>query len=260
MATRAPVSGPTETILRRVFSFIAHPLGIAVVVAGVVLALIAADLMRAAAKAASLTKQLQASEAARLEAEGIVVSERATQKALLDEADRLQAEIGILTQQLGQKPKIREVTKWKTGEVVVWPGMPSDPAAPCADDASPKGFDCPPVKVSVAGVSASLETNEGNVVVTGNVDIVRESPPPREVFQVPYEVTSSFVAKPEPVAPRWFLGPAAAMQDGKAAFGVAAVGPRVRLWKVEARPVFQVVSDSGGSLTASAAFVIGIGR
>lgn len=259
MDTGAPVTGSAVAVLRRIFVFLTHPLGVVAVVACLIFGLLVADLARSAFKAASLARQLKESEAGRLEAEGVAVAERASQRALLAEADRIQAELAVLSKQLGEKPKVREVVKWRTETVTV--AAPSGREVTCPHGEVVPCPDCPEVRVSVAGVSASLETAENNVIVTGKVDIVRESPPPREVVaSVPYEVTGAFAAKPEPVPPRWSLGPAVALQDGRAAFGAAAVGPRVRMWRVEARPVFQAVADKDGAVTASAALVFGVGR
>jgi hypothetical protein len=211
--------------------------------------------IRSGAKVSNLRGQLEKTEAALAEAEGAAIASRESQRALLNEADRLQQEIADMAAALGKQPKVREVIRWKTGDpVVVYQGEPAP-----ADQ--PECPDCPPVAVEVSGVTTTLETDAGTVAVLGKVLLKRTSPPPPELFEVPFSAeTEAFVAKEPPRPPRWYLGPAAAIQDGRAAFGAAAIGPPLRVWRVEARPVFQAVSDSQGAVTASAALVFGLGR
>lgn len=240
---------------------VSSPLGLVAVIVLVLIGWLSVEVVRGSVRASQLSRDLSQTEEALIEAKGAVVAERASQRALLDEADRLQVELGILTQKLGEKPAVREVIKWKTEEVEVFKGVPSVPAPGCSDDASPRGFDCPPVRIKTSGVTASFETRSGTVAVLGQVKLTRTSPLPEESFLVPFSVeTEAFAAPAAPVPPRWYVGPAAAIADGKAAFGAAAIGPPVRVWKVEARPVFGALMDSEGHATASVALTFGIGR
>lgn len=207
------------------------------------------------------TRELAKVQADLLTEQGYAVAERVKARELEARLGELAPEVERLRDQLGRKATVREVVRWRTADVTVWPGGPLDPDAPplpeCADDAGPGGLDCPPVVVRAEGAEARLETREGNVVAIGSVDLVRVSPEPEERFRVPWESAELTLPPAEPTRVRWSVGPAVGLTSEGWVAGAVALPPPARVGRVELRPVVSLMVGPSGEYVASGGLVVG---
>lgn len=253
--------------MTRIWSALKSPLGMGFLVVFVVVASLAFEIVRLSARARAWREDLRASQEETMRAQEALVVAEANQRKLGELAADLQAQLAGMERALGQKPKIRQVVKWQTREVEVYPGSPARPAdgqeAPTGPQDCPAGEpECPPVRVALDGVEATVETREGAVAVVGQVAIRRTSPPPEEVFKVPFEAEQSVALREREGyrPPRWLVGPAVGVTSEGFAGGAAVVGPPLRLWGLEARPTGTALFTANGQPSIGAGLVIGIGR
>lgn len=212
------------------------------------------ELPRQGGVIAELQDQLRAEEAARLAAEGKVAGVVADRERLQEEARQLQKQLG---EQAG-KVEIREVTRWRTREVVVHDGggIPVD----CDSDGTIDEVVCPEVRVQVTGVEARVETQGGHRLAVGEVTVTRTSPPPPASWRLPFETERLLIEEPEPARSRWMLGPAVGITDATWAVGATAMAPEIRLGRLEARPAMTVVVGPSGGYALTAGLVFGWSR
>lgn len=155
---------------------------------------------------------------------------KSEQQLMANNAD-LRAERERLWKELGEKPKVVEVIKWKTLPV------PSDPGATTRPDPQPGE---PPVEVLFAkGDTGHVEVNEvtyetrkGNRVLIGNAACMRDTPTPSILFKSTFEAAlTSANAAETPDEPRWGAGALFAFtKDGWAA-GPKILFPPAKVWK-----------------------------
>lgn len=137
--------------------------------------------LRGDSGAAALAVALEAEE---LRAEGFLVAQEASRRELtaaLDDQGALRAEIDRLGEALGARPRVREVTKWRTSEIEV----PVDrflPGACPPPGETPASAGTPSVSFEARGAEARLVAREGNTVATGVVELWKTKPPPEELL------------------------------------------------------------------------------
>jgi len=198
---------------------------------------------------------IQDTEAALLEANGFATSMAFSSAALERQLGELKPEVDRLRKALDAKPKVKEVIKWRTEEVPVYAGGETTEVE--CPDGTIYNVPCPEVRVAVEGAEARLETEGNNIVALGEVTIIRTTPLPEERFTVPFRVEQLSVEAPKPQRVRWDIGPAGAISDTGWQLGAMAAAPPLRLWRVEARPVFGVMIGPGGGYTATAGLLFG---
>lgn len=244
--------------MKRLLTILSHPITWVAVVAAVVIGVLVFEDMRNAVKLKNALDAAKQEEAKRLTAENLLVSETASRRQVEDELGTLRGQVDSMATLLGRKPKVVEVVKWRTQEVPI-PVPPVDRECPDGSPAPP----CPPVAIEVAGREARLETVNGNTVALGEIDVWRTQPLPREkVATVPWEVDGSKLVRTEKPAlsPRWYVGAQVGVLGGEAAVGPVMVGPPLRLFRVEARPVVGGLLNPSWDTTLHAGLVFGITR
>lgn len=244
--------------MKRLLTILSHPLAWLAVLAALVIGFLAFEQARVAVKLNQAIEEAKEEEAKRLAAEELLVAETASRKQVENELGSLRGQVDSMATLLGKKPKVVEVVKWRTKEIPI-PMPADDRECPDGSPAPP----CPPVAVEVAGNEARLETVNGNTVAVGEIDVWRTSPLPREkVATVPWEVDGSKLVKVEKPAlsPRWYVGAQVGVLAGEAALGPAVVGPPLRLFRVEARPVGGGLVNPSWDTTLYAGIVFGITR
>lgn len=221
--------------------------------------LLGAELVRSSISRDAVEDALKATQEELAAQSGALVAERETQRSLRAEADGLKAQLAKLEQQLGERPRIREVVRWQTREVPVVEERRIE--IPCPDGSTVTAV-CPEVKLAVAGSTATAETRAGAVVVVGEAEIVRTAPLPEERFKVPFlaEASRASVAVDPPTPARWMVGPAAGLGPGGWSLGASFIGPRVRAWTVEARPSGAILVDQEGHPWGVVGLTVGLGK
>lgn len=244
--------------MNRFMSFLFNPLGLALAAVAVVVSIMVFEQVRLRTKLTHVLDVAKQEESKRLAAENLLVSETASRKQVEGELGTLRGQVDSMTTLLGKKPKVIEVIKWKTPEITI-PMPPDTRECPDGSPAPP----CPPVAIEAAGNEARLETINGNTVAVGEIDVWRTSPLPREkVATVPWEVDGSKLVRVEQpaIAPRWYVGAQVGVLNSQAALGPVVIGPPLRLFRVEARPVVGGLVNPGWDTTAYAGVAFGITR
>lgn len=244
--------------MNRFLKALAHPLGWLFAAVAVVVGILVFEQVRLQVKLTNALDAVKQEEAKRLTAEGLLVSETASRREVEEELGSLRGQIDSMATLLGRKPKVVEVVKWRTNEIPI--------PVPAARRECPDGTaapPCPPVAIEVAGREARLETVNGNTVAVGEIDVWRTAPLPREkVATVPWEVDGSKLVRIEKPAlsPRWYVGGQVGVLNSKFALGPVVVGPPLRLFRIEARPVVGGLVNPGWDTTAYAGVAFGITR
>lgn len=233
--------------------------GWAYLVASATLALVLAalgyEVVRKSVIITRLAGEAKRQEAARVEAEGNLAAEEASARALRRELDKMNADFAKMAEALQAKP--REVVRWKTDTVTVPMPVPAEAPTEPQDPSCPEP-ECPPVAIRLVGKEARLETQNGNSVAVGEVDIVRTLPLPEEVVATTPLTFDTFLADaPAPQRVRWSVGPALGITSGGFAVGVQAVAPPVRLWRIEARPTGLAAVNAEGQASAFVGLTFG---
>lgn len=230
-----------------------------VVLATVVAVLVGLEMVR---KSVIINREKAAragAEARLAETVDALTAEQRSRRDLEQQADVLRGEIDSLATQLGHKPKIVEVVKWKTKEVVIETSRTGEVICPpgytqvemdgkpyCAPSdggaAIPPCPDCPDVLLRVEGAEARLESKAGNLFAVGQVSLVQTQPVNR-IYTVPFESGELSIPAPTPTRVRWMLGGGAQLTNDGMQYGVAAATPQMRLGRVAARGMVTATTD-----------------
>jgi hypothetical protein len=243
--------------MSRIWRAVFSPIGLVAIVVIVAVGFLLVEVVRLQGIATQRRLALLDAQQTAIEALDAKVAAEASQARMRGELDSLNGQLAKFEEALGQRPKIREVVKWKVQEVEVLDEHLVE--VPCPDGTTVQAV-CPEVKISVSGVSATAETREGAVFVFGEVGIHRAAPPPEADWRLPYEATAALVEKSGYRPARWLLGPALGVTQEGAALGVSAITPAVRLGGLEARATGALVLDGNARPTGVVGLTFGIGR
>ena len=209
-----------------------------------------------------LRTQLVRAESSLVASGNALVAAEASKRDMARSLGSFRQEVESLQQQLGQRAKVVEVVRWKTKEVRVETTVPgvvlcppgyqpitvvtNPPTQKCAPIAGGPAIDpcpeCPPVKLSIAGVEARLQSRAGSLFAVGEVTVT-QTEPLQSTQVLPWSSGELKIETPPATRVRWMLGGGAQLTDEGMQYGAAVVTPAMRLGKLSSRAVVTATTD-----------------
>ena len=199
-------------------------------------------------RAERATREQQRAEAARIRAEGLVVSERASLSQLRDEVSRLARGSASIEKQLAAmkraapraRPELAVQGRGKTVRV----DCPA-PTEPTRGEASSHVSSHPSLEFEPRFDLIGIRTQLGTHVLLGEIYGVRPGTEER-LWESPVRADLTRYWRAETPRARWLVGPTVGLSDGRMVVGAAVLGPAARPRRFEMRPFAIGLAGGGG--------------